>query len=65
MTVARLLGKVLMIHCKFSLGGLKTVTTNRIYVTGFDKTLHMGFFVKIEFGVYLISSSIEPTIYQV
>ena len=28
-------------------------------VTGFDKTLYMGFFVKIEFGVYLISSTIE------
>ena len=30
-----------------------------IYVTGFDKTLHMGFFVKIEFDAYLISSTIE------
>ena len=37
----------------------------QLYVTGFDKTLHMGFFVKIEFDVYLISSTIELTIYQV
>ena len=29
-----------------------------IIVTGFDKTLHMGFFVKIELDVYLIRSTI-------
>ena len=34
-------------------------------VTGFDKTLHMGFCVKINFDVYLMSSTIELTIYQV
>ena len=35
------------------------------YVTGLDKTLRMGFFfVKIEFDVYLISSTIELTFYH-
>ena len=29
------------------------------YVTGFGKTLHMGFFLKIEFDAWLISSTIE------
>ena len=36
-----------------------------IFVTGFEKTLRMGFFVKIEFDVYLISSTLELTICQV
>ena len=36
-----------------------------IYVTGFGKTRHMGFFVKIKFDVYLISSSLELTYLQV
>ena len=31
------------------------------YVTGFGKTRHMGFFVKIKFDVYLISSTLELT----
>ena len=31
------------------------------FVTGFGKTLHMGFFQKIEFDAWLISSSIELT----
>ena len=31
------------------------------YVTGFWKTLRMGFFVKIEFDVSLISSTLELT----
>ena len=35
------------------------------YVTGFGKTLRMGFLVKIEFDVFLISSTIELTICQV
>ena len=35
------------------------------YVTGFWKTLRMGFFVKIEFDVSLISSTIELTHLQV
>ena len=36
-----------------------------IYVTGSEKTLRMGFFVKIEFDAYLISSTIELTFCQV
>ena len=32
-----------------------------LYVTGFGKTLCMGFFLKIEFDVWLISSTIELT----
>ena len=32
---------------------------NMLYVTGSEKTLLMGFFVKIEFDVYLISSTLE------
>ena len=35
------------------------------YVTGFWKTLRMGFFVKIEFDVSLISSTLELTHLQV
>ena len=35
------------------------------YVTGFGKTLRMGFFQKIEFDAWLISSSIEITRVQV
>ncbi len=34
-------------------------------VTGFEKTLLMGFFVKIEFDASLISSTIELTHLQV
>ena len=34
-------------------------------VTGFGKTRHMGFFVKIKFDVYLISSTLELTYLQV
>ena len=37
----------------------------RRYVTGFEKTLHMGFFQKIEFDAWLISSTIELTRIQV
>jgi hypothetical protein len=33
----------------------------RGYVTGFGKTLRMGFFPKIEFDAWLISSTIELT----
>jgi hypothetical protein len=36
-----------------------------MYVTGFGKTLHMGFFQKIEFDAWLISSTIELTRVQV
>ena len=36
-----------------------------VYVTGFGKTLRMGFFQKVEFDVWLISSSIELTHIQV
>ena len=36
-----------------------------VYVTGFGKTLCMGFFLKIEFDVWLISSTIELTRVQV
>ena len=38
---------------------------NNIYVTGFGKTLRMGFFQKIEFDAWLISSTIELTRVQV
>ena len=38
---------------------------NIIYVTGFGKTLRMGFFQKIEFDAWLISSTIELTRVQV
>ena len=36
-----------------------------IYVTGFGKTLRVGFFQKIEFDAWLISSTIELTHVQV
>ena len=36
-----------------------------IYVTGFGKTLRMGFFVKTEFDASLISSTLELTHLQV
>ena len=36
-----------------------------INVTGFGKTLRMGFFQKIEFDAWLISSTIELTHVQV
>ena len=36
-----------------------------LYVTVYGKTRHMGFFVKIKFDVYLISSSLELTYLQV
>ena len=39
--------------------------TNSAYVTGFGKTLRMGFFLKIEFDARLISSTIELTRVQV
>ena len=42
----------------FPVGGHK-------YVTGFWKTLRMGFFVKTEFDAYLISSTLELTHLQV
>ena len=35
------------------------------YVTVYEKTRHMGFFVKIKFDVYLISSTLELTYLQV
>ena len=35
------------------------------FVTGFEKTLLVGFFVKIEFDASLISSTIELTHLQV
>ena len=38
---------------------------SRTYVTVYEKTRHMGFFVKIEFDVYLISSTLELTYLQV
>ena len=37
----------------------------RIFVTVYGKTRHMGFFVKIKFDVYLISSTLELTYLQV
>ena len=37
----------------------------RTYVIVYGKTRHMGFFVKIKFDVYLISSSLELTYLQV
>ena len=37
----------------------------RLIVTGFEKTLLVGFFVKIEFDASLISSTIELTHLQV
>ena len=40
---------------------LLLVASERIYVTGFGKTLRMGFFQKIEFDAWLISSTIELT----
>ena len=36
-----------------------------IYVTRFDKILSTGFFLKIEFDAWLISSAIEQTRVQV
>ena len=39
--------------------------SHNMYVTGFGKTLRMGFFLKIEFDVWLISSTIELTRVQV
>ena len=36
-----------------------------LYVTGFGKTLRMGFFVKTEFDASLISSILELTHLQV
>ena len=39
--------------------------TKYIYVTGFGKTLRMGFFVKTEFDASLISSTLELTHLQV
>ena len=48
---------------------LETVCTTEMltlpYVTGFWKTLRMGFFVKIEFDVSLINSTLELTHLQV
>ena len=41
------------------------VKINSKYVTRFEKTLLMGFFVKIEFDASLISSTIELTHLQV
>ena len=35
------------------------ITHSLLYVTGFGKTLRMGFFQKIEFDAWLISSTIE------
>ena len=35
------------------------------YVTVYEKTRYMGFFVKIKFDVYLISSTLELTYLQV
>ena len=42
-----------------------TWTAGAIYVTRFGKTLRMGFFQKIEFDAWLISSTIELTRVQV
>ena len=36
-----------------------------IYVTGVGKILHMGFFQKIEFDAWLMTSTIELTLVQV
>ena len=36
-----------------------------LYVTVYGKTRHMGFSIKIEFDVYLISSTIELTHFHV
>ena len=38
---------------------------NRVYMTVYGKTRHMGFSVKIEFDVSLISSALELTHLQV
>ena len=35
------------------------------FVTVYEKTRHMGFFVKIKFDAYLISSTLELTYLQV
>ena len=46
----------------------QTLTSNMnfiIIVTVYEKTRHMGFFVKIKFDVYLISSTLELTYLQV
>ena len=49
------------LHCHNSLA----INESLIYVTGFGKTLCMGFFQKIEFDAWLISSTIELTHVQV
>ena len=41
------------------------IRRENVYVTGFGKTLRMGFFQKIEFNAWLISSTIELTCVQV
>ena len=46
-------------------GVLMYVLKSMKYVTGFEKTLHMGFFLKIEFDAWLISSTVELTCVQV
>ena len=35
-----------------------------IYVTVYEKTRHMGFFMKIEFAVWMISSTIELPVFK-
>ena len=39
--------------------GAASIRMNTVYVTVYEKTRHMGFFVKTEFDVWLISSTIE------
>ena len=46
-------------------GDVRKVAKGKSYVTGFGKTLRMGFLQKIEFDAWLISSSIELTCVQV
>ena len=43
----------------------KSSNSHVLYVTVYEKTRHMGFFVKIKFDVYLISSTLELTYLQV
>ena len=49
----------IIIYCNIDHETAVLYCFTREYVTGFDKTLHMGYFVKIEFDIYLISSTIE------
>ena len=49
----------------YGLFGFLACKSESLYVTVYGKTRRMGFFVKIKFDVYLISSSLELTYLQV